>query len=304
MGKYQFAIKAYYADNDYLEIPKKEIELFEVDKKKIFLKSIDEKKIKDSKGIKIESEIYDKLDDCISVAKKVYSNFLLRLNATDISYILDKTHEGNFCEYCSDKNANLYNEIIIIDLTEQKDKVTWTIERGKSGCTHFRFNKLLNVALDEKIKQSLFLNNYRKYLYNKNINYVIDNTLATASIEMLLEKANRSEEEINVIEEVISYLNQKYEETNKVEYLNIMNMVKNNKHKSINSLIKELIEKYSLKENIDKNKKLIDAISDNRAKEIHYRKDRKKQHVWADQLIFDIQKGYMNNLYKIHEQEK
>ena len=300
MGKYQFAINAYYADIDYLEISEKEIELFEVDKKKIFLKSLNKEMIKDSNGIRIESEIYDKLDKCISVAKKVYTNFLLRLNASDISFILDKSHEGNFCEYCNDQDAYLYNEIIIIDLQQKKDKVTWTIGRGKCGCTHFKFNKLLNIELDEKIKHSLFLNNYRKYLYNKDINYVIDNTLTSASIEMLLEKTNRPEEEIKVIEEVISFLNQRYEETNKNEYLNISNMVKNNKHKSINSLTKELIEKYSLKENIKKNKKLIDTISNNRAKEIHSRNNKKKQHVWADQLVFDIQIGYMIDLYKTH----
>ena len=302
MGKYQFAINAYYASDDYLEISERKIELFEVDKKKIFLKSINNEIIKESNGIRIESEIYDKLDDCISVAKMVYSNFLLRLNACDISFIIDKSNEGNFCNYCNDKDSKLYKEIIIIDLLNKKDNVIWTIERGKCGCTHFKFNKLLNVAIDEKVKYSLFLNNYRKYLYGKDINFVLDNTLVSASIEMLLEKVDRSDEEKKVIEEVIGYLKQKYKETNKKEYLNILDMVNNNKHKSINNLKKELIEKYSPKEEVDKNITLINNVSNNRTKEIHYyKKDKKIQNVWADQLVFDIQKGYMKDLYKFKE---
>lgn len=301
MGKYKFAINAYYADKNYLEIPEKEIELLEVNNKKVLLKSLDKKMIKDSIGIRIESEVYDELNECINIAKKVYSNFLLNLNASDISYILDKTHEGNFCDYCSDEDANLYKEIIIIDLLEKTDKVTWEVEIGRCGCTHFRFDKLLNVSIDEKIKYSLFLNNYRKYLYNKSINSVIDNTLTSAAIEMLIEETERSEGEINVINEVIAYLNNRYVETNKKEYESIMQMIKNNRHKSINSLKKDLIKRYSKEDKVEKNLKLIKTISNNRTQEIHSKKSKEKQHVWADQLIFDIQFGYMKDLYEKNE---
>ena len=57
--------------------------------------------------------MFDNLESCIDLAKKVYANFLLRLNISHISYILDKASKGNFCEYCTDSDANLYKEIII-----------------------------------------------------------------------------------------------------------------------------------------------------------------------------------------------
>ena len=45
------------------------------------------------------------------------------------------------------------------------------------------------------------------------------------------------------------------------------------------------------------NLKLIETISDNRTKEIHTCQSKTKENIWADQLLFDVQFGYMKDLY-------
>lgn len=235
MGRYKFSIEAYYTKNHFLEIEEQEKELFKVDGKTVILKSLDKKGIKNSEGIKVECGMFDNLESCIDLAKKVYANFLLRLNISHISYILDKASKGNFCEYCTDYDANIYKEIIIIDTFEKKDGIHVILESIGSGCTHFKFDKLLNISFDKKIKNSLLINNYRKYLSDKELNSRVDNTLISASIEMLIDRTEREEKERNVIEEVCDYLEEKYENTELIEYKNIQQMVKNNKHKSIRS---------------------------------------------------------------------
>lgn len=114
---------------------------------------------------------------------------------------------------------------------------------------------------------------------------------------MLIDRTEREEKERNVIEEVCYYLEEKYENTGLIEYKNIQQMVKNNKHKSIRSLKKELIEKYSADDDVKENLKLIETISDNRTKEIHTCQSKTKENIWADQLLFDVQFGYMKDLY-------
>lgn len=297
MGRYKFIIEAYFTKNNFLEIEEQEKKLFEVDGKAVILKSLDKKEIKNSEGIKIECGMFDDLESCIDLAKKVYANFLLRLNISHISYILDKASKGNFCEYCTDSDANIYKEIIIIDTFEKKDGEYVILESIGSGCTHFKFDKLLNISFDKKIKNSLLINNYRKYLSNKELNSRVDNTLISASIEMLIDRTEREEKEKKVIEEVCDYLEEKYENTGLIEYKNIQQMVKNNKHKSIRSLKKELIEKYSADDDVKENLKLIETISDNRTKEIHTCQSKTKESILADQLLFDVQFGYMKDLY-------
>ena len=297
MGRYKFIIEAYYTKNHFLEREEQEKELLEADGKTVILKSLDKKGIKNSEGIKVECGMFDNLESCIDLAKKVYANFLLRLNISHISYILDKASKGNFCEYCTDTDANIYKEIIIIDTFEKKDGIHVILESIGSGCTHFKFDKLLNISFDKQIKNSLLINNYRKYLSDKELNSRVDNTLISASIEMLIDRTEREEKERNVIEEVCYYLEEKYENTGLIEYKNIQQMVKNNKHKSIRSLKKELIEKYSADDDVKENLKLIETISDNRTKEIHTCQSKTKENIWADQLLFDVQFGYMKDLY-------
>ena len=74
-------------------------------------------------------------------------------------------------------------------------------------------------------------------------------------------------------------------------------MVQNNKHKSIRSLKNEMIKKYSPEENKKENLELVDIISENRTKEIHTGEKDINKNAWADQLLFDIQYGYMKELY-------
>ena len=107
----------------------------------------------------------------------MYSNFLLRLNLSHISYVLDKSSMGNFCEYYTEPDAELYKEIIIIDESKKDDELYVILEGGGSGCTHFKFDKLLDISLDEKIKNSLLINNYRKYLCNKELNSKVDESV-------------------------------------------------------------------------------------------------------------------------------
>ncbi|MBR2247780.1 MAG: hypothetical protein IKG58_03285 [Bacilli bacterium] len=300
MGRYKFTIEAYYTKNNYLEIEEKEKELFEIEGKKIFLKSLNRKRIKDSEGIEIESEKFDSLDECIALAKKVYSNFLLRLDMTNISYILDKALRGNFCNYCKDSDAEIYKEIIITDELNKDNNIYAIIEGKESGCTHFKFNKLLDVAMDRKIKNSLIINNYRKFLNDKEINSKLDNTLVSAAMEALIDKEERTKEELNVIDELITYLEEKYEKTNLIEYKKIESMIQRNKHKSIRSRKNELIAKYSKQEEINENIRLIDKVSRNRTDEIHNVADDINESVWADQLLFDIHHGYMKDLYSFN----
>ena len=297
MGRYKFSINAYFTMNNWLEIQEQEKELFEVEGKKIILKSLNEKAIKDSEGIRVESEAFDNLDDCIRIAKKVYSNFLLRLNLSHISYVLDKSSMGNFCEYYTESDAELYKEIIIIDESKKDNELYGILEVGGSGCTHFKFDKLLDISLDEKIKNSLLINNYRKYLCNKELNSKVENTLISASIEMLIDEVDRPEEELNIIKELTDYLDDKYKETKSINYKNIKDMIENNKHKSIRSLKNELVEKYSTEKTKKDNLKLVDAISKNRTKEVHTGKSGIEKDIWANQLLFDVQYGYMKDLF-------
>lgn len=296
MERYKFAIEAYFTKDNFLEIEEQEKELFKVEGKSVILKSIGRGAIKNSEGIKIECGMFNDLGSCIDLAKKVYANFLLRLNISDISYFLDKASRGNFCEYCKDSDANIYKEIIIIDTLKKKDDIYAILECVGHGCTHFKFNKLLNISLDKKIKNSLLINNYRKYLKSKELNSRVDNTLISASIEMLIDKIEREEKEQKVIKEVCDYLEEKYRNTRLIEYKNIKQMVENNKHKSIRSLKKELIKKYSTDDDVKKYIELIETLSTNRTSEIHTCQSEKKEHIWADQLLFDIQFGYMKDL--------
>ena len=127
----------------------------------------------------------------------------------------------------------------------------------------------MDISLDKKIKNSFLLNNYRKYLCNKELNSKVENTLVCASIEMLIDEVDRPEEELNIIKELSNYLENKYKETNLIEYKNIKDMIERNKHKSIRSLKNELVRKYSTKETKKENIKLMDTISDNRTNEVH-----------------------------------
>ena len=296
MSRYKFNIEAHFTKNNYLEILEQEKELFEVDGKKVMLKSLNKQPINKSEGIIIECGMFDNLESCISLAKKVYANFLLRLNLSHISYILDKYSLGNFCKYCTDSDSSIYKEIRIIDTLEKSDGEFAFLESAGSGCTHFKFDKLLDISLDKKIKNSLLINNYRKYLSDKELDSRIDNTLISASIEMLIDETVRNEAELSVIQEVCDYLNEKYKKTKLCEYQAIKQMVENNKHKSIRSLKEELVEKYSPKRDLKENLDLINIISKNRTEEIHVYKSDKRENVWADQLLFDIQYGYMKEL--------
>lgn len=75
MSRYKFSIEAYFTECNHLEIEDKEKELFEIEGKKILLKSLNEKNIKESNGIKIVSEYFDKIDDCVRIAKKCIQIF-------------------------------------------------------------------------------------------------------------------------------------------------------------------------------------------------------------------------------------
>lgn len=215
MSRYKFFIEAYYSnENDYLEIDEYEKELFQYNGKEIKLKTINpSKKIKDSEGIKIECGYFTNIDECINLAKKVYANFLIRLNNTDISYILDKVSMGNFEKYYTEKDASIYKEIVIVDLDKKENNIYAILARGGCGCTHFYYEKMLDIGIDRKLKDSLMINNYRKFLFNNDISSKIDNTLFATSLEMLLEKEKRSEDEINVIKEVCEFLDARYKET-------------------------------------------------------------------------------------------
>jgi len=195
MKGYKFFISAYFTLDNYLEINESELKLFEYNKKCFYLKSINNKPINKSEGIKVESEIYTDINECIKIAKKVYVNFLFRLNLSHISYILDKPCMGNFCDYYKDADAELYKEICIIDCSKKSNKLYGMIGVGENGCTHFKFNELFDFSFDYNIKNSLAINNYRKYLNSKELNSIIDNTLISAEIEMLIEQEDRPKEE-------------------------------------------------------------------------------------------------------------
>lgn len=299
MSRYKFIIEAYFTQDNYLEIDAKEKELFEIYGKKVILKSIDGEIIKQSEGIKIECGMFDNLLDCIKLAKNVYADFIFRLSVSHISYFLDKASKGNFCKYCKDDDASIYKEIIIIDTLDENDGEIYAILRQtRMGCTHFKFDKLLNLSLDEKIKNSILINNYRKYLCRKELNSLVDNTLISSSIEMLINPCERNESEKKVLKEVCNYLEEKFKTTGLVEYKRIEQMVKNNKHKSIRSLKRELIQHYSPTERVEENLELIEKISQNRTNEIHtIKSELKKDLSGKEQLLCDIQVGYMKELF-------
>ena len=64
---------------------------------------------------------------------------------------------GNFCKYCKDQDGSIYKEIRIIDTLEKNDGEFAFLESAGSGCTHFKFDKLLNISLDKKNKK-FFIN--------------------------------------------------------------------------------------------------------------------------------------------------
>lgn len=300
MGKYKFSIDAFYATkNNYLEINEYEKELFEIDGRKVMLRSLNkDKKIKDADGIKIECGFFSDIEECVVLAKKIYSNFLIRLNNTDISYILDKSSKGNFKKYYKAKDANVYKEIFIEDLENKNRELYIILENGGCGCTHFYFNKLLDMEIDSKLKDSLAVNNYRKFLIGNDIESKVDNTLFVASIEMLLDnKEKRCKEELDVIDEICEYLSNRYKENNKEEYLKIKEMIQNNKHKTIGNKIQEIIEQNSDEDegkiNVEKMKK----ISRNRTKEVHVSSKEKVDTVFSWGILNKIQSNYAKKVY-------
>lgn len=300
MGRYKFFISASYAKpNHYLEIDEYEKNLFQVDGKTVKLLSLEKgKKISESRGVKIECGIFTNINECVKVAKKVYINFLIRLNNTDISYILDKASMGNFTKYCKDDDAEIYREIVIRDIENKDERLYGVLEGVGCGCTHFHFDKLMEIGLDQKLKDSLMINNYRKYLLSSNINFPIDNTLFSASIEMLLEsKEVRNKEEISIINEVCDYMDEKFKETQDKAYKTIKAMIEGNKHKSIGEKIKDLVTRYckeEQKETLSKIKK----ISENRTKEIHVSSKKKPDSVFERAILNRIQIEYSKDLYK------
>ncbi|MBE5805821.1 MAG: hypothetical protein E7313_03810 [Clostridiales bacterium] len=302
MSRYKFFISAYYAkSNNYLAIDEYEKDLFQVDGKTVKLLSLEKgKKISESRGVKIECGIFTNVDECVKIAKKVYINFLIRLNNTDISYILDKASMGNFTQYCKEQDAELYKEIIIQDMEKVDKRLYGIIESAGCGCTHFYFNRLIDMSLDQKLKDSLRVNNYRKYLLSNNIHLPIDNTLFSSSIEMLLDKEERTQEELDIINEVSNYLDEKFKETNNEAYNSIKTMIQNNKHKSINKKIEDLVKKYSTIENEKENITKIKGISKNRTKELHVSSKNKPETVFSWSLLNKIQTEYAKDLYKIN----
>jgi len=304
-GRFKFKIKVYYENNDYLCIDDEEKILFEVDGYEVKMISLTKnKKISESEGFCIECDGFTKLNQCINLAKKVYTNLLIKLNDSDISYDLYKYYEGNFCNYCKDKDNYLYKEIIIIDKENIPSGLKGYIFRSGCGCPHFNFIKLENYGLDQKLKKSLQTNNYRKYLVEASLNTLVDNTLFSASLEQLLDsKKMRSKEEINAIDEVVGFLNEKQNNTNKDDvvtleaYEKIKSMILNNKNASINDLKKELIRKNSSVDEVEENLKRIDEINNNRALEIHNRNGICEDIVFTWPILNKIQREYAKDIY-------
>ena len=265
MFKYEFYIDAYYNENEYLEIDVYEIVLFEYEGKKIKLQSLNEnKKISESEGVRLTCGHFSDIHECIQFAKIVYTNFLIRLNDTDISYIFDKKARGNFMEYCKEDDSNIYKDIVIVDTENKQIRFNANLEVNRCGCTHFKFSELMNVWMDQKLKDSLMINNYRKYLINKRIDSKIDNTLFISSMEVLIEKEERNKAELDVINEVCEFLDKKYEKTKNNNYIQIKTMIQNNRHKSINSKLCELVEQNSNEDEKNDNLKRVKIIAKNK----------------------------------------
>ena len=300
MSKYKFYIEAYYSnENNYLEINEEERNLLTYNGKEIKIKTLDKgKKISEAKGIAIECGIFDEIEECIETAKKVYVNFLIRLNNTDISYLLDKYSKGNFQDYYKEADSYIYKEIVIEDMTKKDDTIYWAVVNGKTGCTHFSFKKILDMSIDQKLKDSLKINNYRKFLKGNNIDSMLDNTLFTSSIEMLLNKEERNQDEINVINEICKYIDMRYETTKNKSYLEIKSMIENNKHKSINAKIREIVENNSTEDEKKENYKRVKQITQSRTKEIHSSSKNKPEHVFTYGILNNIQINYAKELYK------
>lgn len=278
-GRFKFKIKVYYENNDFLCIDEDEMILFEVEGYDVKMISLtNNKKISEAEGFYIECDGFDDLNECIKLAKKVYTNLLIKLNDSHISYNLYKYYDGNFCNYCKDKDNYLYKEIIIIDKERDNTGLKFYILGRGCGCPHFNFFKLENYGLDQKLKKSLQTNNYRKYLVKASLNTLVDNTLFSASLEQLLDSnKKRPKEEVEIINEVLKILNEKQKDVRKDDiktfeaYDKIKSMLMNNKHVPINELKKELIRKTSSVDEVDENLKRIDEINNNRALEIHNR---------------------------------
>ena len=302
MREYKIRIEAYYAENGYLEISEKEMLLFYINNKAVKLLSLDNKIIAESKGIMVECGTFTDLNECIRIAKKIYCNFLLALNDTSISYVLDKFGKGNFRKYCKDEDIGLYKEIIINDMNSKDKNFYISVEKGPIGCTHFQLNDLEDIGLNYKLKNSLFINNYRKYLKNDKRDTCIDDTLYSASMEVLLDNQKRPKCEIDVINEVAEYLDGRAKETGNVNYNIIKEMVLNNKHKSIRSQKEELIRKY-FHNNVEENIKIIDKISKNRTKEVHLGNAEEKETLYDYTMLNKLQWQYAIDLYKKDEQK-
>ena len=300
MAKYKFFIEAYYADKkDYLEIDEYEKELFKYNGKTVKIKTLNSnKKIKEAQGIELECEYFSDIKECIETAKKAYVNFLISLNNTCISYILDKASMGNFTEYCKDEDAELYSEIVIENIEDKDKGIYGFIESEGTGCTHFYLNEFQDMKIDQKLKDSLMINNYRKSLLLNNIHSLIDNTLVSSSIEMLLDKEDRSKEELDIINEVVNYLDIRYKETENKTYNLIKQTMQNNKHKSIKKRIEDLVKKHSTMDNEKENINIIKKISKNRTKEIHVSSKDKPDTVYSWGMLNKIQMSYAKDLYE------
>lgn len=297
MKRYSFYVEIYFARNDYLLIDKEEVTLFKINDKIVKLESLElAKKIMDAIGMRLTCGDFDELQECLVLAKKVYVNLLINLNNTDISFIIDKYSLGNFIEFCKDEDSELYKEIVIEDRDNKNCEMHGLLEKGSSGCPHFSFNKLLDLTLDQKLKDSLFINNYRKYLIEDSIcQSYVDNTLFSASLEKLLNNEPRPEEEIKVIDELAEYLSNRFKETCNDSYIIIKEMILNNKHKSINKRKIELIKRFSTASEVSESVRYIKKISNNRTKEIHEKPMLDIDIVFSWPILNRIQLEYAKN---------
>lgn len=303
MSGYKFCIDMYMPENNFLAYDNKEQKLFDIEGIDIILKSHGGEMISKSKLVSLNSGLFNDLEKCICIAKKVYANFLLKLSSTGISYIL---FEGNFTEFCKDDDAYLYKEIRIQD-AQKFEPYGFCYYKTRKGNRDLSLNTLLDVKMDKKLKDSILINNYRKSLLLNDIASIIDNTLLCSSLEMLLDpKELKSKEELEVIEETCDYLNNRYTETKNEAYKKIKECVENLKAKSIKSKAKDLVTKYSSEENRKNNLKLLDNIGSERGKEVHNSKEKDIKYItYSDDIynnfINEIQINYAKELYEKEE---
>lgn len=297
MGRYSFSIEVFFAQNDFLDIDEEELKLFEVEGKEVILISLEKtKKISDSKGMKVFCGMFEDINKCLEIAKKIYTNLLISLNNSDISYYIDKKHRGNFIKYSSDKDRNLYKEIIINDKLDNSNNMKFVIENIRCGCTHFRFDKLFDLKLDKKLKDSIVINNYRKYLLANDMTAYVDNTLFSAALEMLLDKEEREQDELDIITELGQYLDDRFKDTKNEKYNKIKSIIMSLRYKSINDKKIELIKKHSTIDEVNENVSRIKEISNNRRNEIHDSSDKSIPIVFSWNILNKIQFEYAKKL--------